>query len=337
MLSILSVDLVTGILILSMAVHAFQIALFWNPASSDREQINLETRAETLSIRGRWAFSLAIFSFFLLVVGISNVWHRIIPGAMCGTGVLQAMGGSGQTMLLYRMMLIMALFFWHELEKLNSLDPCYPLTALNARLFLALSPLVILALMETLTALNAVNLQQPVDCCAVVYDQFESLIQARSAAGLPDHIWLGGFMLLFFLLSGFSVVTRHGDETAWYRAALAITTFLWVPVASVTLVHILSAYHYGVLHHHCPWCLFLPEHRLVGYPLLGALFVILLEGTLPFLLPVCVKKDTHLLNAAVQRSRRACTHLLWALFVFMLLSCLPPLVWRIRYGVWMTG
>jgi hypothetical protein len=118
---------------------------------------------------------------------------------------------------------------------------------------------------------------------------------------------------------------------------LALTTLAWLPVAAVTLVRILSAYHYGVLHHHCPWCLFLPEHNLVGYPLLAAVAVITVEGLLVFLLPLILKGEKGLLPVALQRSRSACNHMLAALSVFMVLACLPPVIWRIRYGVWMGG
>ena len=90
-------------------------------------------------------------------------------------------------------------------------------------------------------------------------------------------------------------------------------------------------------HHHCPWCLFLPDYHFVGYPLFGALAVIAVEGVLVFFLPLSVKGQKRLLSPALQRSRRACTRMLAAFSIFMLLAGLPPLIWRFRYGVWMGG
>ena len=49
--------------------------------------------AETASILGRAAFWLFLFGAVLLLFGIANVFHEDIPGAMCGTGVCQAMAG----------------------------------------------------------------------------------------------------------------------------------------------------------------------------------------------------------------------------------------------------
>jgi hypothetical protein len=75
----------------------------------------------------------------------------------------------------------------------------------------------------------------------------------------------------------------------------------------------------------------------VGYPLLAALTVITVEGLLVFFLPLTARVEKALLPVALQRIRRACNHMLAALSIFTALACLPPVVWRIRYGVWMGG
>ena len=338
LLAVITVDVVACLLLVAAAASAFRIALFWNPESADRNQIALEGEAETASIRGRLSLWLLLFSYFLLVVGTSNVFHRVIPGAMCGTGVFQALGGSGQKMLIYRALLVVAILFWNELERLNRIDRSYPLTAFNARLLLASSPLALLAMVESARAFNAVNLHRPVDCCAVVYDRFRSLAEARSAAGIPDEFWLGAFLLLSILLGGLAVGGRmFRMKGLALPACLAMAVIAWVPVSAVTLVNILSAYHYGVLQHHCPWCLFLSDYNFVGFPLFGALAVVAVEGLLVFLLPLAVKTEKRLLSPALLRSRRACNTILGAMSIFMLLTCLPPIFWRLRHGVWMGG
>ncbi len=338
LMAVLSVDVVTGLLTLSVAVSAFKIALFWNPESTEPDQIGLEANAEVFSIRGRWVLVLLLFSGFLLVVGISNLFHHLIPGAMCGTGVMQALGNSGRKMLLFRAFWTVAVVFWYQMDRLNRMDRSYPLTDFNARLFLAATPLALLSLVESAGAFGAADPHQPVDCCAVVYDQFRSLSEARSAAGISDTLWLGAFLILGALLAALGIGVRFsGAKRSGLRGALFLTTLAWLPVAAVTLVNILSAYHYGVLHHHCPWCLFLPDYYFVGYPLFVALAVIAVEGGLAFFLPLSVKGQKRLLSPALQRSCRAGNRMLAAFSIFMLLAGLPPLIWRFRYGVWMGG
>ena len=110
-----------------------------------------------------------------------------------------------------------------------------------------------------------------------------------------------------------------------------------VPMAAVGLVRVFSAYHYGVLHHHCPWCLFLAEHWLVGYPLFGALLVVLFDGVGVFLAARVAVREPILHAAGLARVRQGALRLLLAVLVFAVLAGGPALVWRLRYGVWMSG
>ena len=83
-------DLLSLLLWLGAAGIAFQIVIKWVPQSAEREQIQLERRAETARLYGKFSFTVFFFSSTLLIIGISNVLPEIVPGAMCGTGVLQA-------------------------------------------------------------------------------------------------------------------------------------------------------------------------------------------------------------------------------------------------------
>ena len=82
---------VLGLLLwLGAAGTAFQIAVKWAPQSAHREQIQLERRTETARLSAKFSLAVFILSSILLIIGITNVLPAIVPGAMCGTGVLQA-------------------------------------------------------------------------------------------------------------------------------------------------------------------------------------------------------------------------------------------------------
>jgi hypothetical protein len=112
---------------------------------------------------------------------------------------------------------------------------------------------------------------------------------------------------------------------------------LWVPVAALLLVNNLSAYHYEVLHHHCPWCLFLPEHRLVGYPLYGALALIGMEGLTVFILPRMVSDNPQAYRHALDRCLRAARRLTIAGAFFLIFTLAPAVSWRLQFGTWLSG
>ena len=100
-------------------------------------------------------------------------------------------------------------------------------------------------------------------------------------------------------------------------------------------MRVYAAYFYHVLHHHCPWCLFLPEHKFVGVPLFGALIIITLEGPISYLAAKIAANYPDLLTGARIRSRLAALRLLLAAVAYTGMVGLPAIYWRLLYGVWL--
>jgi len=338
LLAVISTQTVALLLLLAAGTTSLRTVLHWQPTSSDRRQLGLEAAAETASILGRAAFWLFLLATGLLFFGIANVFHKDIPGAMCGTGVCQAMAGGSTRLLLFSGLLLVVTRLWYEMDKLNRMQVDLPLTQFNARLFLTVLPVAVLTLLQTYDAFAAIQPQHAVDCCAVVYDQFPTLLQAKSIAGIADAWWLGAFIFLSSLLLGLGVCTGPATvNNRRLRSALALVCLLWIPVAALTLVNHLSAYHYEVLQHQCPWCLFLPEHNLVGYPLYGALGLIGLEALTILILPRMVSEIPRVCGQALDRCLRAARRLTIAGTIFLILALAPAIIWRLRFGVWMSG
>jgi hypothetical protein len=334
LLAAMAADVLGLFLYGAAALGALRISLNWSADATDRRQLDLEVRSDGAVIQARWALALSGFSFVLLLIGISNIFAGLIPGAMCGMGVMQSMGPDARSALVFRCVLLGALLLWNELEKLNRSRPNHPLTPFNSRVILAVTPVMALALFTTYRAVLNVDVQQPVTCCAVVYDQFRSLGEARRAVGIDDRYWIASFLGLSGLLLIMAVRLRR---SAFRRSGLGMVLVagIWLPVAAVALVNILSAYHYEVLQHHCPWCLFLPEHHLVGYPLFAAMGIVVFETASAYLLPKASKSHPALESAAYRRSRKAAGRVLMATVLFLALSGLPAVIWRLRFGTWM--
>jgi hypothetical protein len=181
-------------------------------------------------------------------------------------------------------------------------------------------------------ALLALETQQPVDCCAAVYDP----ILAAETAGFMDRIderwWLAGWLCGGLAVSGLGLA-------GWLRGRgarfLPLAALLWVPLAAGALVRSLAAYHYGVLQHHCPWCLFLADYRSVGYPLALALAVVAGEGLAIAVVGRHASRRPALAAAAARRVRLASLRAALAAGAFLALSGGPALWWRLRYGTWL--
>ena len=170
----------------------------------------------------------------------------------------------------------------------------------------------------------------------MVYDQFTNLAAARQTAGIPNVFWVWIFWILTVMMLTCALWLSR-PQTAGARKAAGYTgliTVIWVPVAALALVRVYAAYFYQVLHHHCPWCLFLPEHKFVGIPLFGALVIITLEGPISYLAVKTAANYPDLLPRAKVRSRLAALRLFLAAVAYIGMVALPALYSRLLYGIW---
>lgn len=339
LLSVMVTDFIVLLLILSASWTAFRVLLRWEPESVDREQLGLEIAFETSSIKVRAAALAFLFSTLVMIVAIANVFPKIVPGAMCGTGVIQATDGMGNRALIFRFAAVSLLFFVCEMERLDRTVPDSILVQTTARFLLVALPVVLLSMISTIKAISALNIQQSVDCCAALYDTVRSSRDISITETIPDTWWVVAFTTgaAFLVVLGLRIRRASGARSIHELSLTALISFAWAVIAWITLLKILSAYHYQVLNHHCPWCLFLPEHHLVGYPLLAALVLTAFEGTMALTAAHMGNKHPELRAGSQARIRKAGLRIVCAVILFLLISGLPAVLWRLKYGVWITG
>jgi len=338
LLAVLTADMMVFLLLLTASATAFRIALNWNPEDTGPEQLRLQARSEVAALAVYGAFGLHLLASAILIYSLTNILPGVVPGAMCGTGVLQAMPSGGPRMLIYRLAATAVFWVWWRVEKVNRALPEGPLVPLSARIVLLLLPVCGLALHAAWQALLALDVQQPVDCCAVVYDQFRSLAEARRTLGVGNVFWGWALGALTPVLTILAWRVWKNPVRRWLPLLLVPAAALWLPVAAVALVRILAAYHYGVLHHYCPWCLFLPEHYMVGFPIWAAWLWVALEAPAVLVLSAPFIRQLPGVSApADDELRHAARNILLALGVFVLLVVGPALWWRLQFGLWLSA
>ncbi len=340
-LAVLALDALALLFVLVGARTGLRVLLGWRPDAVDGHQLALEAERANASLVARAALGAALGAGVLWIVAIGLALPGVVPGAMCGTGVLQAMQGLGERALMLRGLGLAALWVAATVDRVDAALPRAPLTPLASRWHLLAAPLVALSGWSTLRASLALDPARPVDCCQAVYGDFASLAQATTAHGLAESSWLilaaAGAGLLAGLLSWRLWATRGGVASFAAHRLLGALALAWLPVAGVALVRVLSAYHYGVLHHHCPWCLLSPRHGALGLPLFAALILLGLEALALWTCGALARREPSALAAAAERQRRALWSMAVALAVFVLLAGGPALLWRLRHGVWMQG
>jgi hypothetical protein len=220
---------------------------------------------------------------------------------------------------------------------MNRRQPDSPLAAVAARSLLLASPVAVLAVYDTVQAILRLDVSRPVDCCSVVYGKIRSAGQAGGLSGIPDAYWIWGLALGGIAIILLGVHLWHSSRPLGARTTglIALVTILWVPVAATGLIRSLAAYLHGVPQHRCPWCLFLPQHRLVGYLLFGCLILVVLEAGAAFLSSMVAARFPAVETDARKRSRTAGWRVAGAAVLFLAVSGLPAILYRLRFGAWM--
>jgi len=337
LLAVFLTDILTFLLIIGASATAFRIALHWDPQDTSTRQLRLQARSETAALATTWALGLHFLATMALVYAMTNILPGMVPGAMCGTGVLQAMGGSGPRMLIYRLVGLAILWVWWRMEIVNQSLPEAPLVPITARMVLLALPVFGLALQASWQAAQAMDFQQPVDCCAVVYDHFQTLRDARQTLGINNRAWLTAFGATTVAMSAAAWAARKAPSHRGLHLLLATLAVVWLPIAAITLVRVFAAYHYGVLHHHCPWCLFLPEHHLIGFLIWTFWGLVAMEALAALVLSVlAARQPPPLEHHACDHIAKAARNTLIAVLLFSLLTVGPSVWWRLRFGLWLT-
>ncbi len=325
-----------GCLVICLAgAGAVWVLLGWQPESASPVQLRLERLAERLTLMTRLGILFIATSTLLFIAAVAAILPEIVPGAMCGTGVLRNMGLAGNRVFYSRGVLFALLLIWRLLSRLDESTPVSRLTPTLTRLLILAAPAAVIAAVHLVQALHAIDIHTPVDCCATVYEAAAvamSPVRSISATGL---VW--GTALLGIPLGAAAVALSLNPSRRRLTAATALLSVLFVPVAATALRFTFASYHYGVLAHYCPWCLFLPTHRLAGWPIYLSLFILLAEGPAVFITAAAAGRHPCLTAAATLRVKRGAVRLLLALILFSILTFGVALIWRLRFGVWMSG
>lgn len=337
-LAIWLMDLIAWMVYFGAVWRLMRVLPHWHPGSSASDQLWREQALELTRFQGRWVAALLTGAFVLLVVGISNFWPRLVPGAMCGTGVLQAMGPPGEQTLLYRGLALLILYAWHVVVRIDGCRPESVLALLQGRLLLMALPFMALGSWTLAQALLAVTSQAPVSCCAVLYAQVGREGWGRIIMGnfLSTRGWIlatiTGTALIGLWGAALWRFAFSGRWFTWMSAALAA---LWVVFSFTGLKMGIAPYVYEVLRHPCPWCFFLIEHHAVGFAVFGLMAIVVGEAMAGLIGASAGRRYTVLSECARQRARRAGRNVLLSAALFLAVVALPVALWRVRFGGWM--
>ncbi len=253
-----------------MALYAFfkdiVILKYWDFESFSARQLKLEKQGYLLSTIATFIFALKFILLIYFVYMIDSL-SIIIPGAMCGAGVISA-NSYGMPLLFIKLTTIFTFLLFLTLNNLDLKAKNYPLLKLKSWVLLAALLLIFLESFFDLSYLFNIDLSVPVSCCSALFGNLEG------ANPLPFGLNIKNLLILYYTLYIASVLAILLEN----RFLTAFTLILFAIISYYAVVYFFGTYIYQLPTHKCPFCMMQKEYYYVGYLVWGSLFIGLFFG-----------------------------------------------------------
>ena len=259
-------------------INALGILRRWDFGSTSSLQYKLEKRAYLviLIILFTLGFKLLQLPFFSFTVDkLSN----IVPGAMCGAGVISA-NEYGPVLLSLKVAILFLTGIWLILNNQDLKETDYPYFKVKFWFFILIFFFVITESVLDLLYLANISILSPVACCSTIYG-------VVGGSPIPFDLDVPRLLMLFYLIYGLAMVT------SFYRYAFMnfITNAIFLYIAYYAVVYFFGTYVYELPTHKCPFCMLQKEYFYVGYFIWGTLFLGTFFGVAGAVLKVIMKKE----------------------------------------------
>lgn len=301
------------LLLMSIAfVNTLGILRRWDFGSTSSLQYKLEKRAYlvVLIILFTLSFKVLQLPFFSFTI---DKLSAIVPGAMCGAGVITA-NEYGPLLMSLKVVILFLTGIWLILNDEDLRAKEYPYFKAKFWFFTIIFLFVVIESILDVFYLANISILSPVACCSTIYG-------AVGGSELPFDLDVTRLLLLFYLFYGLAVVT------ALYRYAFIslLSNVLFLYVSYYAVVYFFGTYVYELPTHKCPFCMLQKEYFYVGYLIWGTLFLGTFFGTAGAVLKTIMRKEV----------RSTYEYSVWFNTIFVLLCSLYVVVFYLRNGVFL--
>lgn len=294
-------------------VLSIQIILRWDFDATTPLQYSLEKKSYLGSTIIKYMFyiKLPLFMFFIFTL---DKLSFILPGAMCGAGVVNS--SDYATILFFLKIINLYLFaYWIVLDAQDMMDEMHRRLKKKFIIFTLLFVLLLIEVSLEILMFSSIDVKSVVDCCGEIFsnndDTYLSYVLNLSPALLLT-LFYTNFVLM--LLAGFK---KSSHLFSFFNLFFILTSM-------VSLIAFFGTYIYELPTHHCPFCFLQYEYKYVGYFLYGFLFV----GTFNGLVVGFIRFQEKELNRRFKLSLLFNT-------LYLSLVTFYPVSYYIRNSVWM--
>lgn len=271
------------------------------------EKKNYFTTTVVLFVLGVKFALLPLFAH--IVDGLSD----IVPGAMCGAGVISA-NEYGMPIFIIKLLVLFLGVCWGIANTID-LQNNYAYTKRKYELFFGIFLLLTLEFLLQGLYFTHISLESPVMCCSVIYgasDSGSSLPFSLNTISLSTIFGVLYVMLLIALINKLKTLSFILGALFFYFGYYFV-------------LHVVGIYVYELPTHICPFCMLQREYFYVGYLLWGSLFL----GSFFAMAPLVLEGLIH------QESKRSFTIALLFNLLLAIISAYFIFGFYLKNGVWL--
>ncbi len=266
----------SGFLIAGFSIYAalmgVRIIRCWDITSGTALQIQLERRTYLISAVMICLLFVDVLSLFLFI----NTADRLHPqfiGAMCAAGSLNV-NGSGYPALVVKIVSVISGGIWILVNQADNRAENYPLIRFKYKLLIGVSGLLIAGAILQLAYFSGLKPEVMTTCCGNLFSK-DAKGLAGGIAGLPPIATSISFFAAASLHLG---TTIHFLTTGRGGSTLGWSSVIFLCVAIIAVISLISVYYYELPTHHCPFDILQAQYYHVGYPLYAALLGVAVPG-----------------------------------------------------------
>ena len=208
--------------------------------------------------------SVSIIIKFLLLpffVHTLDVLSSIVPGAMCGAGVIQA-NEFGEISLVVKITVVMLSLLWITLNSYDEKTLSQPYFKMKLYFFIVIYILIVLELFLEVSFFTNISTESPVLCCSAIYVD-------DTKSPLPFNLSTINLLLLFYSLYILILFLAYFRK----RYLLAPLSLFYAYISYYVIVYFLGTYIYQLPTHKCPFCMLQSDYYFIGYAIFASLFL----------------------------------------------------------------
>lgn len=310
--------LTLDILFLLLGSVAFVVSLGmvwrWNADATTSLQYILEKRSYLISVIIKYLFVIKIPLFLFFIYTLDKL-SSIITGAMCATGVVNAVD-FGFYLTALKLINLYGFGIWLLMHAADMKQPHMPYTRMKLWLFIVLFLPLVAEISLEIFFFSSLNISKIVSCCGTLFSAASSSY-ASLLFKVDELVWVG----FFYFFAGLLVVAYKLNNR--FLSIFANSMFLLFAI--ISLIIFFSPYVYELPTHRCPFCLLQKEYYGVGYVLYTVLFLGTFLGIGEAILR-CIGQQASCL--------RAFYGLVFS-GLYVLIVSLYPIVYYLKNGVWL--